>query len=239
MDSTVTMLESYRGRDKIIRTLYYGLHFASGFSGNKGVEKIDVLSRALSGTRVILRMFDDLSMLKWTMSYGFGRQEKDWRLRLLNLVDNVAGQLYYPLEHVAWFAEQQIIKANAGKWWTLSIVSWAVSLVVGILRGFLTFLKLRTERQKLVKLQRGDSSSTATTATTADIKRLRGQEFLAVLSVTKSAADLANAVHWLPPGCLWATKLSRAQVGFFGLVSSLIGLYEAASSGGSASPADT
>jgi len=74
MEPAVAILESYRGREIVIRTLYYGLKFASGFSVGDSLRKIDAAVRALSDAQVVLRMFDDLSMLQWTLSYGLGRQ---------------------------------------------------------------------------------------------------------------------------------------------------------------------
>lgn len=47
-----------------------------------------------------------------------------------------------------------------------------------------------------------------------------------LLSSLKSMADLSNAVHWMPPGFLWAGKFPSWLVGLMGTVSSVIGLFQ-------------
>lgn len=48
-----------------------------------------------------------------------------------------------------------------------------------------------------------------------------------VLSILMDTADLSNAIHWLPPGFLWAGKFPPWLVGLLGTISSLIGIYQA------------
>lgn len=48
-----------------------------------------------------------------------------------------------------------------------------------------------------------------------------------VLSIVSNMADLSNAIHWLPPGFLWAGRFPPWLVGLLGTVSSLIGIYQA------------
>ena len=60
----------------------------------------------------------------------------------------------------------------------------------------------------------------------AKIWALRGQRHLAVLTIVQCLSDMFNAVHWMPPGFLWGGTFSKAMVGLFGTVSSLIDLYK-------------
>lgn len=46
-----------------------------------------------------------------------------------------------------------------------------------------------------------------------------------LLLLLSNAADLANAVHWLPPGILWAGRFPPWLVGLLGTVSSLLRAY--------------
>lgn len=39
-------------------------------------------------------------------------------------------------------------------------------------------------------------------------------------------ADLSNAIHWMPPGFLWAGHFPNWLVGLMGTISSLIGLIQ-------------
>lgn len=49
-----------------------------------------------------------------------------------------------------------------------------------------------------------------------------------VLTLLSNLADLANAVHWLPPGVLWAGRFPPWLVGLMGTISSLLSMYQAA-----------
>lgn len=56
--------------------------------------------------------------------------------------------------------------------------------------------------------------------------QLRGQMQGEVLSILSSMADLSNAIHWMPPGFLWAGRFPNWLVGLMGTISSLIGLIQ-------------
>lgn len=47
---------------------------------------------------------------------------------------NVANQLYYPCEHLAWAADVGIVRAGSQKWWARSTALWGCALLLGILR---------------------------------------------------------------------------------------------------------
>lgn len=49
-----------------------------------------------------------------------------------------------------------------------------------------------------------------------------------VLTLLSNLADLANAVHWLPAGVLWAGRFPPWLVGLLGTISSLLSMYQAA-----------
>lgn len=61
-------------------------------------------------------------------------QEQDKVLRWLSVLNNIADQLYYPCEHIAWAADAELIKVKSDKWWTLSTALWGLSLLLGTLR---------------------------------------------------------------------------------------------------------
>ena len=75
LGTVVGLLESYRGRDKIIRTASYAACLGSTLTNNQDLAQkcLKVMSE-LSACRTILRLFDDLSMLGVTITYGFGKQ---------------------------------------------------------------------------------------------------------------------------------------------------------------------
>ncbi|TSM94631.1 Peroxisomal membrane protein 11C [Bagarius yarrelli] len=198
-EAVVNLLESYRGRDKVIRTICYASQLVGGIISRKTSSQLGrrlmLFSAQLSHCRTVLRLFDDLSMAAYSLRYGLGFTEEDVVLRCMSVLINVADQLYYPCEHVAWAADAQLIKVKSDKWWTLSTVLWAVSLLLGTLSG--------------------------NTVTTVELQKQIWGEFLNILS---SLADLSNAIHWMPPGFLWAGHFPDWLVGLLGTASSLLGM---------------
>ena len=89
-DTLVEWLSKHDGRDKIIRLLFYGSLLVGSsdrihvvLSPILSTENVDNVKKSLSTfasklseTRRILRLFDDLPMLKYTLHYGFGDKEK-------------------------------------------------------------------------------------------------------------------------------------------------------------------
>uniref|UniRef100_A0A1A8LT44 Peroxisomal biogenesis factor 11 gamma n=1 Tax=Nothobranchius pienaari TaxID=704102 RepID=A0A1A8LT44_9TELE len=229
VESLVRLLESYRGRDKVIRTVCYGSQLVGGVLTKKGETDLSsqqlgksllLFSAQLSHCRTVLRLFDDLSMLAYSHSYGLGASEEDAGVRWISVLTNVADQLYYPCEHVAWAADAELIKVRSDKWWLFSTVLWGTSLILGILRSLRVLLLLK---RKLKKYGRNGESSRHTQL----CRQMRGE----LLSIISSAADLSNAVHWMPPGFLWAGCFPSWLVGLLGTTSSVIGLIQMNTSG--------
>ncbi|KFP37909.1 Peroxisomal membrane protein 11C, partial [Chlamydotis macqueenii] len=143
--------------------------------------------------------------------------DEDGLVRGLSVLCNLANQLYYPCEHVAWAADAGIIRVSSQKWWTLSTALWAFSLLLGLLRSLRILFRLRR------KLQQHKRASPPLSR-----KETKARVQAEVLSILTDAADLANAIHWLPAGFLWAGRLPAWSVGLLGTISSLIGIYQAA-----------
>uniref|UniRef100_A0A3Q0R8W6 Peroxisomal biogenesis factor 11 gamma n=1 Tax=Amphilophus citrinellus TaxID=61819 RepID=A0A3Q0R8W6_AMPCI len=211
LESLVQLLESYRGRDKVIRTVCYGSQLVGGVLSRKAETDIRsqqlgksllLFSAQLSHCRTVLRLFDDLSMLAYSHSYGLGNREEDGAVRWISVLNNVADQLYYPCEHIAWAADAELIKVKSDKWWLFSTVLWGTSLLLGILRS----VKPHIVSCSRIQLRR----------------QMRGE----LLSILSSMADLSNAIHWMPPGFLWAGRFPNWLVGLLGTTSSLIGLIQ-------------
>lgn len=219
---------THRGRDRAVRALCYGCQLAGGAlagpqaspSGLPG--SLLAVSAQLSACRTALRLFDDFAMLRHSCGYGLGPKDEDGLVRALSVLCNVANQLYYPCEHVAWAADAGIIRTRAQKWWTLSTGLWAVALLLGILRSLRILCQLR---RKLRQHKRTSSPQSQ--------KEAKAQVKAEVLSILAQAADLSNAIHWLPPGFLWAGRFPPWLVGLLGTVSSLIGIYQASRGGNS------
>ncbi|XP_035870194.1 peroxisomal membrane protein 11C isoform X1 [Phyllostomus discolor] len=144
-------LESYRGRDRLIRTLGYCSQLVGGVlvgycpARSEVGTRLLVLSSQLSHCRTILRLFDDLAMFACTTQYGLGAKEEDVLVRCLSVLGNLADQLYYPCEHIAWAADTKILPVDSARWWVLSTAFWGLSLLLGIARSLWMVLKLRQQ----------------------------------------------------------------------------------------------
>ncbi|XP_065391214.1 peroxisomal membrane protein 11C isoform X2 [Macaca fascicularis] len=149
LSGLASALESYRGRDRLIRVLGYCCQLVGGVlveqcpTRSEVGTRLLVVSTQLSHCRTILRLFDDLSMFVYTKQYGLGAQEEDAFVRLVSVLGNLADQLYYPCEHVAWAADARVLHVDSSRWWTLSTALWALSLLLGVARSLWMLLKLR------------------------------------------------------------------------------------------------
>ncbi|NXG77045.1 PX11C protein, partial [Baryphthengus martii] len=216
-----------------VRALCYGCQLAGGAlarsQANSQAPPSDLpgsllaLSAQLSACRTALRLFDDFAMLSYSCGYGLGPKDEDGLVRGLSVLCNLANQLYYPCEHVAWAADAGIVRLGSRKWWTLSTALWALSLLLSILRSLRILFQLRRE---LRQHKRSTSSPLSR-------EEAKAQAKAEVLSILMEAADLSNAIHWLPPGFLWAGRFPPWLVGLLGTVSSLIGIYQASRGGNS------
>ncbi|CAL8344858.1 peroxisomal membrane protein 11C [Gadus morhua] len=229
LESLVNTLESYRGRDKVIRTICYGSQLVGGVLSQKTPpgrpsssdlgNRLLLFSAQLSHCRTVLRLFDDLSMLAYSRSYGLGPEGSDGGLRWISVLNNVADQLFYPCEHVAWAADAKLIPARSERWWLLSTALWGASLVLGTLRSIRLIVLLKRRLRKCARAGEGSSE----TSSRSQLRRQMRGEMLTILS---SMADLSNAIHWMPPGFLWAGKFPDWLVGLMGTIASLIGLIQ-------------
>ena len=160
-----------------------------------------------------------------------------------DVVSVFSSQLYYPLEHLAWAADNHLLPCIQSHWlWTVDVILWGVSLLVSCLQAVARIQSISRELKELGI--RSPSSVSSEGSATAGLKRrvtfedqrtastktrirvLRHQRFAATLTVIETLSDLMNAVHWMPQGFLWAGKLTNVWVGLFGTVSSLIGLFK-------------
>lgn len=68
------LLNSYSGRDSVIRAVSYLSLYFSGHTRGTNSLKFKKISEELSHCRLILRLFDDLPMLRHTVTYGLGEK---------------------------------------------------------------------------------------------------------------------------------------------------------------------
>lgn len=125
-------------------------------------------------------------------------------------------QLYYPVEHIAWAADNQLLAVNSTPLWTMSIILWALPLLIALIR---TLKQLASVGAELHWLRKSASSSRVQTL------KLTSQRFRLLLTFVQTLCDLCLAIFWLPSGFLWAGKLPPLWWGLLGTISSIIGLY--------------
>ncbi|XP_016072929.1 PREDICTED: peroxisomal membrane protein 11C [Miniopterus natalensis] len=160
-------------------------------------------------------------MFMYTKQYGLGTEEEDIVVRCVSVLGNLADQLYYPCEHIAWAADTKILHVDSARWWTLSTAFWGLSLLLGIAKSLWMVLKLR---QRL----RSPAAAFTSQLSRSKWRAMETQIQSELLTLLSNLADLANAVHWLPPGFLWAGRFPPWLVGLLGTISSLLSVYQAA-----------
>lgn len=226
LDGLASALESYRGRDRLIRTLGYCCQLVGGVlveqvpTWSEVGTRLLAVSAQLSHCRTVLRLFDDLAMFVYTKQYGLGTEEEDILIRWLSVLGNMADQLYYPCEHVAWAADAQVLRVDSAWWWTVSTTLWGLSLLLGIVRSLWMMLKLMEQL-------RSPMATFTSRLPRSKRRALKVQLWSEVLTLLSNLADLANAVHWLPRGVLWAGRFPPWLVGLMGTISSLLSIYQA------------
>ncbi|KAK8401697.1 hypothetical protein O3P69_001074 [Scylla paramamosain] len=209
LGDVVSVLETYRGREKTLRTLQYGLLFLTPAARDSPSTKavLEAISAQVGGVRVILRLFDDLSMLQYSKEVLRQSKGKDWIVRWLEVANIVVDQLFFPVEHLAWARDVKILRGSSSSLWHASLLLWAASLVLTILRSL---RKISLMQQNNVRLA-------------AEEKERQEEKYeTELLTIIMHAADLLNALNWLP-NRPWSKPFPVWQVGVFGLVSSLIG----------------
>nr|KAF6481465.1 peroxisomal biogenesis factor 11 gamma [Molossus molossus] len=164
-------------------------------------------------------------MFMYTKQYGLGSEEGDMLVQCVSVLGNLADQLYYPCEHIAWAADTKILHMDSARWWMLSMIFWGLSLLLGIAKSLWVVLKLRHQLRSPTVAFTSQLSWSKRRAMEAQIQ----SELLILLS---NLADLADAVHWLPAGVLWAGRIPPWLVGLLGTISSLLSVYQAVRTSG-------
>ena len=154
-------------------------------------------------------------MYSLTIFFFLQTQYKDWLSHILDILQATSSQAYYPVEHMAWAADEKLIKLSSDKFWTAATLLWGISLMVTFLQSVLSIVRTTC-------LLSNFSHTSSKKFSPESIRRKRRG---AVLTLFQSLSDLINAVHWLPNGTLWSGKLSLFWVGLLGTVSSIIRLY--------------
>ncbi|EEZ97396.1 peroxisomal membrane protein 11C [Tribolium castaneum] len=218
LDEICKLLETYKGRDKVLRTLCYTTKLIGGLHGNKALaDKFLLFSKHMSGTRATLRLLDDLPMLKYNLEYGFGKEEPDKLMAALGVTTNVIDQVYYPVEKIAWLAEHKLITGvDNNKWDTISSIFWVSSIYLTLMRS-LRFVSILQKHRYCGAVKNDESVS---------LEKLLLRRNYEVVTCVRLCLDFVHAVNTLPKGFLWSSKLNTWQVGLIATTSSVLGIYQ-------------
>uniref|UniRef100_A0A0V0GAZ2 Putative peroxisomal bioproteinsis protein peroxin n=1 Tax=Triatoma dimidiata TaxID=72491 RepID=A0A0V0GAZ2_TRIDM len=217
LQSVADYLDTYNGRDKVMRIMYYIAQYLAGITKSNELEqKLNIFSDQINCCRTVLRLFDDIPMLSYTLSYGLGRKEPDNIVQMCNVAVNTLDQLYYPLEHIAWAADCKLLPLKSDSWWTATSICWALSMYLMMIKSLRYYKVIKSMRGTL---KDGENAR----QTIKDISHIEASE---LLTAARCFVDCIHAIHWLPPGILWAGKLKQWHTGFLGIISSLISLYQ-------------
>lgn len=214
-DDICDMLDSYGGRDKVVRLACYSLKLYGCLRGDKGWQKA---GSQLSHARMLLRLFDDLPTLMGTLSYGLGKHEPTLTDAALGVLANLVDQLFLPVEKVLWFQELGILKFSpktAEALDTTSTVLWAAGLYLGLFQTLQSIQRLLWTRDCLQQSE--DKCSDAK-------KKLDVRIILQFVTAGKLCLDITQAVSCLPEGWLWGERIGATKVAAIATSSSVIGL---------------
>lgn len=216
-----TLLDNYWARSKVFRVVQFSSALLSGLSEKRRpalAEKLLKVSAAVSNMRVMLRLLDDIPAVSHVLTKWNSSQDDALMGKLPEIASALCNILYYPVEHVAWAADQQLLRIrDTTSLWTLTVILWAVPLLISLIQ---TLKQLVSLRAQLYHIRRSSSSSQAS------VHKLTSQQFRLSLDVTETLCDLGLAVFWMPSGFLWAGKLPTVWWGLLGTISSLIGLHK-------------
>ncbi|XP_077286349.1 peroxisomal membrane protein 11C-like [Arctopsyche grandis] len=214
MDDICDLLDTYNGRDKIVRLACYSLKLWGSIKKDEGLLRA---SSKLSATRATMRLFDDLPMLRHTLEYGLGRSEPDKTFSILGVLGNVVDQLFFPIEKICWFGECGVIKLSDKQMFafdTINTVFWATSLYITLLRCLKQFQITSQQKECITKAMHESELR----------KQINSKYWLESITILKLCIDITHAVNCLPNGWLWGGKLDGVKVGAIATLSSLIGI---------------
>uniref|UniRef100_A0A182RXY0 Peroxisomal membrane protein 11C n=1 Tax=Anopheles funestus TaxID=62324 RepID=A0A182RXY0_ANOFN len=215
------MLDGYTGRDKIIRTLCYTTKLASGLyaqSDPTRSKKLAIFSSKMSQTRATLRLFDDLPMLAYSLSYGYGNKEPDRWMGLIGFVTNLIDHAYYPVDKICWLIEHNLLNVeNPTRWDTINSMLWVASIYLNLMKTIRSFTVMEQHKSCIDKKENESSQA---------FRMLLIKQRMEAISILRLLLDLIHAGSTLPKGMLWGGRFQTWHVGLIGSISSLLGLYQ-------------
>ncbi|KOB74736.1 Peroxisomal membrane protein 11C [Operophtera brumata] len=161
----------------------------------KGEKSWQAAGSRLSNARMMLRLFDDIPMIRHTYLYGLGRHESSKTAAFLGLLANAVDQAFLPVEKACWLHDVGILKLSPKTADTLELW-WSRDCLQN------TSENGGAEARRNIDIRLGLQSVVA------------GKLFL----------DITHAVSCLPEGWLWGEKIGSTKVAAIATTSSVIGI---------------
>ncbi|CAI2294212.1 unnamed protein product [Caenorhabditis sp. 36 PRJEB53466] len=198
-DHLTSVLATYGGRDKAIRSLAFYLQLRST-SAQEHSKEILALAKQLSSTRLVLRQFNHPGMFKacrqilQTLQSGKIGDPVEF---LTGAAVTVIYTVYGLVELLAWLSDAKLLAYDSAKLYKWCLYLWLMALINGIVR------QLRVIYRKGIEKSKED-----------------------VLTLVGLSSDFISGFNSLPYKVLWAGKLSLRQSASFSLLASIIGFYK-------------
>ncbi|XP_038220845.1 peroxisomal membrane protein 11C-like [Zerene cesonia] len=214
LEDVCELLDSYNGRDKVVRLACYTFKLYGCIKGDKPWQ---AAGSRLSNARMMLRLFDDIPMMRHTYNYGFGKHESSKIAATLGVLANCVDQMFLPVEKACWLHDVGILKLKpdvANKLEVFSTALWAASLYISLIQNFRALRHLWWSRDCL--------------QSTEDVSEARRKVdirlALQMVTAGKLFLDITHAVSCLPSGWLWGEKIGSTKVAAIATTSSVIGI---------------
>lgn len=190
-------LLSHNERDKLLRFASYAFS-AIGIAWKS--QHFKKLSEDISSIRIFDRLFDGIPCVLLTRDICAEKTKKKINIYdAIEVLEYISYACYYPVEHIAWCSDRSLISRKlSSPAWTVSIILWACGLGISIIKNLMIIFGLQLEETRNRKTKKN------------------------YLIVLRDLCDFMNAIHFLPSGVLWSSKLPPQLSNLFGLISSTI-----------------
>ncbi|KAK6640942.1 hypothetical protein RUM44_012640 [Polyplax serrata] len=217
MNKILPYLETYKGRDKILRLFCYATKFIAGsLESPELISQFDNFSSQLSTSRACFRLLDDIPTIA-DIASNISKERGLLALSKVEIFESIVDIIFCPLDHISWAIDHRIIRTENSIWSTASTMCWVISLYISIYKTLMKMADISNQKFNL----ESDASNRE------EIKRLKKRQWTLQLSIMKCLFDVLFAVSYLPKGMLWAKFFNKRGVGLLGTLSSLISLYQA------------
>ncbi|KAJ0177635.1 hypothetical protein K1T71_006508 [Dendrolimus kikuchii] len=216
IEDVCELLDSYNGRDKVVRLACYAFKLYGCIIDDKPWQ---TAGSRLSNARLMLRLFDDIPMIRHTWTYGLGRHESSKYAAILGVLANAVDQAFLPVEKACWLYDVGVLKINPKAAETLETVStglWAASLFICLLQTSRSIRQLWWSRDCLQNSSEGGGADAR--------KNLDVRLVLQAITAGKLCLDITHAVSCLPDGWLWGERIGGTKVAAIATTSSVIGI---------------